>query len=382
MTRPLVLVVGPVPPPPHGTALYVRMLLESPAVAEGWRVSHLDTSDRRSLENLGRVDARNVLLGIRHVAELAVRMVRERPAVVWLSLSQNTPAYLRDVLFIVFARLGGARVVGHLHGGWFQEFHRAASFPVRQVIRIGCGMLAAAWVLGEGLRSTFAGLVPPERVRVVPNGVPDPGALARRRGSSGSFTVLYLGQLSDLKGVDDLVEAFGALCPWDLPTRLVLAGAWLTGRDERRIRAAVAASPARERVELIGVVGPEEKARLLSEADVFALPVRSHEGQPLVVLEAMAAGLPVVATARGAIPDMVEDGRTGFLVPEDEGALTGALEQLRARPQLCSAMGAAGRQRWEERFTAQACFRLVARELDRVYGRPHRGRTAGDEVAA
>jgi glycosyltransferase involved in cell wall biosynthesis len=358
------------------------MLLESPAVAEEWRISHLDTSDRRSLENLGRVDVWNVLLGIRHVAELAVRMVRERPAVVWLSLSQNTPAYLRDVLFIVFARLGGARVVGHLHGGWFQEFYRAASFPVRQVIRIGCGMLAAAWVLGEGLRSTFTGLVPPERVRVVPNGVPDPGALARRRGALESFTVLYLGQLSDLKGVDDLVEAFGALCPWDLPTRLVLAGAWLTGRDERRIRAAVAASPARARVELIGVVGSEEKARLLSEADVFALPARSHEGQPLVVLEAMAAGLPVVATARGAIPDMIEDGRTGLLVPEDEGALTGALERLRARPQLRAAMGAAGRQRWEERFTAQACFRLVARELDHVYGRPHRGRTSGDEVAA
>ena len=345
------------------------MLLESPEVAAGWRVAHLDTSDRRSLENLGRVDLQNVLLGLRHAAELSVQLVRERPDVVWMSLSQNTPAYLRDALFIVLARVGGARVAGHLHGGWFQEFYGSTWPPVRWVIRRTCRMLAAAWVLGEGLRPAFTGLVAPERVRVIPNGVPDPGALTGGRDARRPFTVLYLGQLSDLKGVDVLVEAFAALHGGAPATRLVLAGAWLTREDERRIRALVAASPVSERIQIVGVVGPAEKARLLGEAHVLALPVRSHEGQPLVVLEAMAAGLPVVATARGAIPDMIEDGRTGMLVPDGAAALAEALQRLRADPALRAAMGAAARERWEQHFTAAACFRLVASELDRIAGR-------------
>ena len=344
------------------------MLLESSTVAEGWVVSHLDSSDHRSLENLGRVAFQNVRLGLLHAAQLAARMVRTRPDVAWMPLSQNGPAYLRDAVFIAIARLGGARVVGHLHGGWFREFYCGSALPVRGVIRATCRMLSGAWVLGEGLRSTFEGLVAPERVRVIPNGVPDPGALALGRAPLGPYTVLYLGQLSDLKGVDGLVRAFGTLRSDGPASRLVLAGAWLTRADERRIRALVAASPARERIELVGVVGPAEKARLLRDADVLTLPVRSHEGQPLVVLEAMAAGLPVVATARGAIPDMVEHGRTGLLVAEDDSALAAALERLRTDPGLRAALGAAGRRTWEERFTAAACFQLVARELNRLVG--------------
>lgn len=361
--RPLLLVIGPVPPPPHGTSVYVQLLLDSHEIAERWRVEHLDTSDRRSLENLGRVDFGNVRLGLAHAGQLAAKLVRHRPRVVWIPLSQNAPAYLRDALFIVLARLGGARVVGHLHGGWFHEFHRTAAAPVRALVAATCRMLSAVWVLGPHLASCFADLVPPDRVRVVPNGVPDPGAPERPADEARPFTVLYLGQLSDLKGVDDLVSAFASVQA--AHARLILAGDWLTRRDEQRILAAIAASPARDRIHFVGPVDRRAKARRLGEADVLVLPARSHEGQPLVILEAMAAGLPVIATRRGAIPDMVSDGDTGLLIPEnDRPALTDALDRLAADPALRQRMGREGRRRWSEEFTAEHAMAMVVAELE------------------
>jgi glycosyltransferase involved in cell wall biosynthesis len=248
---------------------------------------------------------------------------------------------------------------------------------MRALIRASCRMLAAAWVLGPNLRECFAGLVPSERVRVVPNGVPDPGA-ARSR-SSRAFTVLYLGQLSASKGVDDLIAAFESA---DLPdARLVLAGAWLTRGDEERIRRALAAT--RARIEWVGPVDAEAKARTLGGADVLVLPVRQPEGQPLVILEAMAAGLPVIATRRGAITDVVHDGVTGLLVPEaDPGALARALERLARDPALRERLGAEGRRLWMRAFTEEHAMARVAEALEPFSGRPVREPTSDATLAS
>jgi glycosyltransferase involved in cell wall biosynthesis len=378
---PLLLVVGPVPPPPHGTSVYVRMLLESATLAARWRIRHLDTSDRRSLENIGRVDLGNVRLGLIHAARLVATLVRDRPRVVWIPLSQNGPAYTRDALFIALARLAGARVVGHLHGGWFHEFHRRAPPPLRALIRATCRTLAAAWVLGPDLRECFAGLVAPGRIRVLPNGVPDPGVARRAPDAGRGFTILYLGQLSDLKGVDDLVAAFESLRVPD--ARLVLAGDWLSRADADRIGRAITASPARARIELVGPVDAAAKARRLADADVLALPTRQPEGQPLVILEAMAAGLPVIATRRGAIADVVHDGVTGLLVPEaDPPALARALRGLARDRELAARLGEEGRRLWARELTEERAMARVAEELEPFSGRPSLGPASAAAVAA
>ena len=97
---------------------------------------------------------------------------------------------------------------------------------------------------------------------------------------------------------------------------------------------------------------------LLDAADVFVLPSRC-EGMPLVLLEAMDAGLPVVATRVIGSEEVVADGETGLLVPpEDPAALGTALARLLADPQLRARFGRAGRQRFLERFTGR---RMAAR---------------------
>ncbi len=373
MSRPRLLVVGPTPPPVHGTSVYTRMLLDSAALADAFDVRHLDISDRRSLENIGRLDPTNVWLGLKHLAGMAAAVLRHRPDVVYVEVSQNALAYFRDACFIAVARLGGARVVTHLHGGHFGTFYRDATPLVRTLVRASSRQVDRAWVLGEGLRHHYDGLLPPEAVRVVANGVPDPltALPAVDDPPPGPPMILYLGQLSLPKGVLDLVEAV-ALLDADPAPRLVLAGGWASGAERRWVEAKVRALGLRVGVEVPGVVRGQAKAALLAEADVFVLPTAyPYEGQPLSILEAMAAGLPVVSTARGAIPDMVRDGVTGLLVAErDPQALSGALASLLADPPLRRRMGEAGRALWAERFTEAACVGRFVAELRDLLAAP------------
>ncbi len=108
---------------------------------------------------------------------------------------------------------------------------------------------------------------------------------------------------------------------------------------------------------------------LLDAADVFVLPSR-HEGMPLVLLEAMDAGLPVVATRVIGSEEVVADGETGFLVPpEDPAALGAALARLLADTELRERFGQAGRRRFRERFTHRRMAAATAEVYEQVLGR-------------
>ncbi len=118
-----------------------------------------------------------------------------------------------------------------------------------------------------------------------------------------------------------------------------------------------------DRVRVLPALPREEIFRLYREADVFVLPTW-REGFPNVVIEAMAAGLPVVATPVGAIPEAIEDGRSGLLVPvRDAASLEAALRRLIDDPALRIAIGARARQRVEAVFA----FESVIAQLAAIY---------------
>src|SRR5690349_8183564 len=93
-------VIGPLPPPFHGVAVSTSLIVSSPTVNEAFDVRHLDTSDRRAVQTIGRWDMKNVGLGLRHAVRLARMLATGRRGVVYLPLSQNSGGFLRDSLLI------------------------------------------------------------------------------------------------------------------------------------------------------------------------------------------------------------------------------------------------------------------------------------------
>ncbi|MCK6529429.1 glycosyltransferase family 4 protein [Myxococcota bacterium] len=184
------------------------------------------------------------------------------------------------------------------------------------------------------------GLVP-RRGEVVRNGIPsaafvDGGGLAAP--PAPGLGVAFLGQVSEHKGVGVLLDAMARI-PRDLGVRLEVAGTGpMTGAVERAARR----DP---RIRGVGFLDERAKADLLGRSQCLALPPSWYENAPVAVLEAMGAGLAVVATRIGGLPEMVEDGKTGILVPPaDPRALADALALLAASPDRLGAMRRAARE--------------------------------------
>lgn len=193
------------------------------------------------------------------------------------------------------------------------------------------------------------GLVPASRARVVLNGVdPEIGAapraeLKRARGEGPLFGLVA--GLRDQKGLPTLLEALELLGARGKAVRFAIVG---DGPLAEEVAERVASGPLAETTTVLPFGGRVEPN--LAALDVFVLP-SYWEGLPIAVLEAMALGLPVIASAVGGTPEAVEAGVTGLLVPpSDPAALAAAIEELAGDPSRRTRMGAAGRERVAERF--------------------------------
>lgn len=190
-------------------------------------------------------------------------------------------------------------------------------------------------------------------VIAVANGVPEPDGGVMTRPAPGVL-VGGVGRLTDQKGFARLVEALEAVPD----AHLVLVG---DGPGRPALERAARDRGVADRLLVTGWV-PDAR-RWMSALDILAMPSR-WEGLPLAILEAMHAGLPVVANDVGSVADAVVDGRTGFVVdPDDQSALEGRLRELVASGALRREMGARARARAQEEFTATA----MARRYEDVY---------------
>ncbi|HEX2072793.1 MAG TPA: glycosyltransferase family 4 protein [Geodermatophilus sp.] len=231
--------------------------------------------------------------------------------------------------------------------------------------------------VSEGLRRTYEKIgVPPARFTTVPNGIaPLRSRLGRDRARQilglgpDQPVVLTVGRLTHMKGQWHLVDAVP-----DLVARFPTLAVVLLGDGPLRDSLA-------KRAVALGVAGTvcfpghRTDARLLMDAaDVFVLPSR-HEGMPLVALEAMEAGLPVVATRVIGSAEAVVDGETGALVrPRDPAALGAAIAALLADPALRQRQGPAGRRRYLAEFTRERMAAATAAVYEEVLAAAGRSR--------
>ncbi len=185
------------------------------------------------------------------------------------------------------------------------------------------------------------------------------GSATRRRPADAPVRVLFVGRLEPEKHVDDLIAAWDAL-PAELGVELDIVGDGTLRRDLQR-RLETTRRPALAR--LRGAVGQAELVQAYADADVFAMP-GTAELQSLVTLEAMSAGVPVVAAAAMALPHLAIPGHTGDLVPpRDVAALSAALERLVRCPDLRRQLGEGARdlaRRHDLATTVEAFERLYA----------------------
>jgi glycosyltransferase involved in cell wall biosynthesis len=266
--------------------------------------------------------------------------------------------------------LGKARLVVHLQGQllrmpsnrfkrWTPAVEALSRFVARRAdtVRVVSRQIA---------REAVAAGVNPNRIVVVPsrcdtelfdpNRWHDAGDAMRASlpGDSGSPVVGFLGSLNGSKGIDVLIGATSSLAR-RRAVRLAVAGDGpLLPQVER------AANRGALRIASLGRIAASEVPAFLAAVDVLAVP-SYDEGLPRAVLEAMAMQVPVVASSVGGIPEAIEDGMSGLLVPPgDEEALEAALDRVLEDPALAAHLGEAARSRVLDEFNAEDSWPLLA----------------------
>jgi glycosyltransferase involved in cell wall biosynthesis len=239
---------------------------------------------------------------------------------------------------------------GYAFAGYFESERERSAY--RLVERALAPLATCVLCVCEAERRLAASVGNASRTRVVHNGVPPVGdadpllavAALRRRGP----VIAVLTLLRPGKGIETLIDAVPRLVDGRPDVNLAIAG---DGPDRESLTRRAADLGVADRVHFVGEVrGP---GPVMRAADVFVSPSWA-ESFPLSVLEAMSAGLPVVTTDVGGCAEAVADGETGMVVPpRDAPALAAALRRMLDDPVHARALGAAGRRRWEERFTVR-----------------------------
>jgi len=355
--RPTVLMIGPLPPAVGGMATVIEQLLGGP-LARTCRLlgfpANPSSARRRFLPaSIGRHAARLVAL--------ARRLRRERIDVLHVHTCSGFTFY-RNLADVALARLHGVPVVLHIHGARFDEFCGRAGAAGRWVIRRALSRVDRVVVLSRWWRETLREYAPAARFAVVPNGVAVPPS-ARQDSTGGPerpCRFLFLAAVCRRKGIDTLLGACAALRARGTRFRVVVAGPEETAGDARRLAEQIHRQGLGDAVEYVGTVTGAAKEELLGGSDCLVLPSRA-EGLPLTLLEAGARGCPVVASAVGAVPEVIDDERCGLIVPPGEaGALAGAMETLATDPQQRRDLGTALRARIADRYSLERQSVLLA----------------------
>jgi len=371
--RPRLLVVGPLPPPLGGVQLVVEMQLRS-SLARDFETHVVDTSKRQLRWAVENPTWKTPLYFARDFARLAWALARLRPDVALIHAAPSL-SFLRDCVFMVAARLARAKVVCHFHGTLHARF---PSFGTRRGRALGRWLMKAAnrvIVLGptyercmgeawqRGSDVVWApNMADIDLFRGTSAATPAPW-LAR-----GDRPVLFVGRLSAPKGIYDLFDAIPQVLERHPAAKFVLVGVAENDAMEPVIRAEAERRGIAPRLAFLGALEGSAKAAAFVTSELLVLPSWT-EAFPLVIPEAMAAGLPVVSTAVGAIPDFVKDGEDGFLVPpHDPQALAERIARLLDDDSLRGRMSERVRSRGPREFAIEVGCGKVGEVLRSTLG--------------
>ncbi len=348
-----------------GVGALVEAIVRSP-LAQHWDVEVFNLAKPQQQGKPSTVTAWDVAWTLLHLIQLPWRVLTRRPRVV-LAQSTADTGYLRDLALMLECRALGVPVVLHWHGAPDSPQFPGTGRWRPRLFRIGVALSSSMIVLGDTYRAYFERFVPAAKLVVLPNFVDgdvfrpvEPSA-----GAGESVRLLFVGRIGPLKGTDVLLDALGAArerVP-GLTATLVGAGETDAALAAAREHPAVSSGAAR----LTGALGPE-RVEEYRRAQIFVLPTRA-DSFPMAILEAMAFGLPVIASAVGAIPWMLDDGECGVLVaPGDTAALADALVALAGDPARRARLGAAARARQQARFDARGAADTLDATLARASG--------------
>lgn len=367
--KPKILFIMHMPPPVHGAAMVGQYIHDSEIINENYECHYINLTTAKNLQDIGKVGMRKLFDFFKLLRKIRHEVKVVKPQLVYVTPNACGGAFYKDFVVVQMLKRLGCQVVVHYHNKgvathqdkWFDDDLYKRFFKDIKVI-----------LLSECLYNDVKKYVKRDDVFVCGNGIPSAAIESFVSAPIDAASpedkiphILFLSNLLISKGVVVLLDSLKVLKEKGCRFVCDFVGGETVEMDAAMFQAEVAKRELEGMVVYHGRKYGNDKEAFLNAADMFVFPTFYHnECFPLVLLEAMQHHLPCVSTTEGGIPGIIDDGKTGFLVPKhDAETLAEKIQTLLSDADLRQRMGEAGREKYEKEFTLEVFEKRMAEIL-------------------
>ena len=332
------ILITSVPPEAKGGILSIHQVLFGKPLQENieldfFRVASPNPFNERLANRLTRIIIRIIQFSHQLIKDKSIKVIH-------INTAYDLRSLMRDALFIVISRILRKKIVLQIHQRIEPSHNKIIDFITKHVFPL-CNKIL---VFSQESKKILATLVPEGKIELFPNPVVVDDFKMGDKSYKNELNipkegkiVLFLSRLIKEKGVYDLIESIPEIIQRNENVYFVFAG---EGPDRIQMENTCKMKGIEKQVRFTGHIPYKDVIRAFSSADIFVLPTYFPEGMPMAILQALAAGLPIISTPISSIPDIVTDGINGFLVePHASDQLTEKISLLISKKELRNRMG-------------------------------------------
>jgi glycosyltransferase involved in cell wall biosynthesis len=337
------------PPPVHGVSLINEFIYNNERLNKHFSKELIKIDFSNSIGDLKKVSIKKAFVYLRLIYRVINRLIVFKPKYIYFTIVPTGSGFIKDLPFVFIFKLLRVRTILHFHGKGIEEASKSIYLKV-----------IYNWVLKNNIvihlsrnlmLREFKNLkLENTDIYIAENGVKNQPLHSSNRKDKEEIIILFLSNLHPSKGLFVLLESFLLLrTPKNKRLKLQLIGCMPNYKIENKINEYKA--KCNNAIELVGPKYDSDKYLYLTNADIFILPTL-NDAFPLVILEAMQAKLPIISTYQGAIPEILVDNESGFLVVEnDVNELTRRTQLLVDNEQLRYKLSKNAYSRYLEKYT-------------------------------
>lgn len=359
-----ILFILHLPPPVHGSSVVGSYIKDSALINNTFNSKYINLGTSKSIDEIGKKGLGKFVIYIKIILNVIKQLIVFKPDLVYLAMTAKGVAFYKDMVMVFLAKLFGVQLVIHFHnkGVSHNQNKTLDNFLYKLVFKNTRVIL-----LSKYLYPDIKKYVNETDVYYCPNGIPSIVNGDLEKSINQIPQILFLSNLIESKGVSVLLAA----CKILKENGILFNCTYVGGEGDiskEELNQNIVQLNLSEEIHYAGKKYGIDKAHVFLKTDIFAFPTYYHnETFGLVLVEAMQFSVPVISTFEGGIPDVVEDEKTGFLVPQkDAVSLAEKLELLIKNPVLRKEMGELGRKKYEAEFTLgtfEKRFTSILKEL-------------------
>ncbi|UZO81460.1 glycosyltransferase family 4 protein [Aquimarina sp. ERC-38] len=360
---PKILFILHLPPPVHGSSMVGQYIHDSQRINNTFRTRFVNLGTSKSVDEIGEKSFKKYVTYFKILKEIFKILKNDRPDKVYLAITAKGIALYKDCFVVSLVKFFKVPLIIHFHNKGVNKYQdKIIDNQLYKFVFKDSKII----LLSHCLYTDIARYVDKKDVYYCPNGIPYFSTEeVKSQKNSKMINLLFLSNLIASKGVYELIEACNLLKERNHKfTCTIIGGEGDVSREQLQDK--IKEFNLQEEVSYLGKRYGAEKEDAFSKADVFVFPTFYHnECFPLVLLEAMQFGLPVVSTNEGGIPDIIEEGTTGYIVTKnDVEMLTDRIELFIKRPELVLEMGAKAKKIFYEKYTLETFENRLTKILE------------------